>query len=281
MTHDQAAPAPHPPQGRDHYTGGYSPIVLAGLAARQASREAAFFLPHLRPGMKLLDCGCGPGAITTDLAQVVAPGEVMGVDVEASQFEFGRKRASERGLTNVTFSAGNLYELPFAAESFDAVFVHAVLYHLRSPEKALSEIHRVLRHGGLVGVRDADSGGDVFAPTSPLLDRAWALMEQVVAHNGGDIRLGRRQRSLLREAGFVSIEASASYDHFGTPQKIQAVSMFFGHLLLQPDFTTVVEQHGWATRADVTAMSEAFRIWGEHPDAFYARARCEAVATKP
>jgi hypothetical protein len=57
--------------------------------------------------------------------------------------------------------------------------------------------------------------------------------------------------------------------------------MFFGHLLLQPDFNTVVERQGWATRGDVTAMSNAFRFWGEEPDAFYGRARCEAVAIKP
>jgi ubiquinone/menaquinone biosynthesis C-methylase UbiE len=277
---DPAAPSTPPPQSRDHYTGGYSPIILAGLAARQASREAAFFLPHLRPGMRLLDCGCGPGAITVDLAQVVAPGEVIGIDVEAGQFEFGRKRAVERGLTNVTFTAGSVYELPFPAESFDAVFVHAVLYHLRDPERVLGEIYRVLRHGGIVGIRDADAGGDVFTPTSPLLDKAWALMAKVVAHNGGDINLGRRQRALLRQAGFSGTEASASFDHFGTPQKVQGVSMFFGHLLMQPDFTSVVEGQGWATQADLGAMSNAFREWGEQPDAFYARARCEAIGIK-
>jgi SAM-dependent methyltransferase len=140
-----------------------------------------------------------------------------------------------------------------------AVFVHAVFYHLRDPELALGEIHRVLRHGGIVGVRDADSGGDVFTLTSEILDRAWALMAKVVAHNGGDIQLGRRQRALLRQAGFTAIEASASFDHFGTPQKVQGVSMFFGHLLLQPDFTAVVERQGWASGAEVAAMSDAFR----------------------
>jgi ubiquinone/menaquinone biosynthesis C-methylase UbiE len=274
-------PSTPPQTSREHYTGGYSAVTLAGLAARHAAREAAFFLPRLRPGMRLLDCGCGPGAITVDLAQIVAPGEVVGVDMEASQFGFGLHRAAEMSLTNVRFAQGNLYDLPFPADSFDAVFVHAVLYHLREPARALGEIHRVLRSGGIVGVRDADAGGDLFSPRSPILGRAWDLMARVLEHNGGDIHLGRKHRALLRAAGFTGIEASASYDHFGTPEKTRDASMFFGHLLLQPEFTAVAETLGWATRADLEAMSAAFREWGGQPYAFYARARCEAVGTKP
>jgi ubiquinone/menaquinone biosynthesis C-methylase UbiE len=274
-------PVSTPSGNREQYTGGYSAVTLAGLAARQASREAAFFLPRLRPGMRLLDCGCGPGALTVDLAQVVAPGEVVGIDLEASQFEFGRLRAAEKSLTNVRFAQGSIYDLAFPADSFDAVFAHAVLYHLRDPGRALGEIHRVLRSGGVVGVRDADAGGDVFSPASPLLDRAWSLMARVLEHNGGDIHLGRKHRALLRAAGFTGVEASASFDHFGTPDRTRDASMFFGHLLLRPDFTAVVLQQEWATLADLEAMSAAFHTWGCEPDAFYARARCEAVANKP
>ncbi len=79
----------------EHYVGGYSSLLIESLAKRTASLEAGFFLPHLRRGMRLLDCGCGPGTITVNLAEVVAPGEVVGIDIEDKQFEIGRAYARE------------------------------------------------------------------------------------------------------------------------------------------------------------------------------------------
>jgi ubiquinone/menaquinone biosynthesis C-methylase UbiE len=53
-----------PAAKRDIYSGGYDPLLLQSLAKREAVREAAFLIPHLEPGMRVLDCGCGPGGIT-------------------------------------------------------------------------------------------------------------------------------------------------------------------------------------------------------------------------
>src|SRR6516164_9500258 len=65
---------------------------------RRAARWVPFLLPHVRSGMRLLDCGCGVGSITLDLAEIVAPGETVGVDVDAGQLELARAAAAARGL---------------------------------------------------------------------------------------------------------------------------------------------------------------------------------------
>src|SRR5215510_14745958 len=66
--------------GDEHcYTFGYSPTTVQRLARRTAARRASFFLPYLRAGMHVLDCGCGPGSITIGLADVVPPREVVGI----------------------------------------------------------------------------------------------------------------------------------------------------------------------------------------------------------
>src|SRR5258708_6746577 len=103
-----------------------NPAFDPGLARRTAAREAAFLLPHLQPGMRLLDCGFGPGTITLGLAEFVAPGEVVGVDLEARQVDAARRRADDQGITNVRFERGDLYALPFPDASFDVVFANAV-----------------------------------------------------------------------------------------------------------------------------------------------------------
>ena len=198
---------PNRDTSEERYLGGYSSLITKDiLAKRTASVEASFFLPHLRFGMRLLDCGCGPGTITVDLAEVVAPGEVVGIDLEDKQFEIGRAYARERGVSNVRFETGNIYNLPFPSETFDAVFAHAVLYHLKTPQKALTELQRLLKPGGVIGIRDLENGGTILTPSSQITDKARELMDRVLEYSGGHPLFGRSQRVLLREVGFVNIQ---------------------------------------------------------------------------
>jgi ubiquinone/menaquinone biosynthesis C-methylase UbiE len=55
------------------------------LARRAADQRGGFFLQHLRPRMRMLDCGCGPGSVTIGLAEAVAPGDAFGIDIEPRQ----------------------------------------------------------------------------------------------------------------------------------------------------------------------------------------------------
>lgn len=265
---------------KERYLGGYSALIVESLAKRTASVEAGFFLPHLHPGMKLLDCGCGPGTVTVNLAEVVAPGEVVGIDLEDNQFEVGRAYARERGVSNVRFKTGNIYDLPFESNTFEAVFAHAVLYHLKTPDKALTELHRLLKPGGVIGIRDLDNGGTIITPSNPILDKSLELIDRVHEYNGGHPLFGRSQRARLREAGFVNIQVSASFDTYGTAEVTQRVGKYFAGLVLQPNTANVVIEQKWASQAELEEMGAALEAWGNHPDAFLARARCEAVGWK-
>jgi ubiquinone/menaquinone biosynthesis C-methylase UbiE len=261
------------------YSAGYDPIVLQGLARRSATRDAAFFVPHLKPHMHVLDCGCGPGGISVTLAERVPQGRVVGIDVEDSQLDMGRREAQQRGIGNVGFHHASVYALSFADGTFDAVLAHAVIYHLAEPMKALRELWRVLKPGGLIGLRDADSDGDVYYPAHEEVDRFWNLTRRVIEHNGGDARFGRKQRRLLREAGFRNIVASASCDAFGTTEMTAGFSRYFGGIFLNQHRALILKEQ-WASEAELTAMQNALLTWGSHPDAFYSRCRCEAVGWK-
>ena len=65
------------------YTHGHHESVLRSHTWRTAENSSAYLLPELRPGQRLLDVGCGPGTITSDLALLVAPGEAVGIDAAA------------------------------------------------------------------------------------------------------------------------------------------------------------------------------------------------------
>ena len=115
----------------DRYMPGYTPRIVSFMTMRSAETHAQFFLPHLRPGLRLLDCGCGPGTITRGLAARVASGEVIGVDLEASQIALAQQDPGNPA--NLRFVQAGVYALPFLAAQFDAVFSHALFEHIAEP----------------------------------------------------------------------------------------------------------------------------------------------------
>ncbi len=72
--------------------------------------------------------------------RVIAPGQVEGIDIEPGQIAMARTYASERGASNVGFRVASIYDLPFTTGSFDAVFAHPFIQHLRNPVQALTEM---------------------------------------------------------------------------------------------------------------------------------------------
>ena len=131
----------------DRYTHGHHESVLRSHAWRTAENSAGYLLDSLHPGQDLLDVGCGPGTITVDLAERVAPGRVIGIDSESEVIARADELRKGRGQTNVTFSIGDVYALQFDAARFDVVHAHQVLQHLTRPIDALREMYRVMSPG--------------------------------------------------------------------------------------------------------------------------------------
>jgi ubiquinone/menaquinone biosynthesis C-methylase UbiE len=257
------------------YTQQANPAFEAELAARTASRDAAFFLPHLRPGMRLLDVGCGPGSITLGLAEAVKPGEVVGIDIQAEQVERARSLAVSRHAENLRFEAASIYALPFPDRCFDAAFANGVVMHLAEPVRALAELRRVLRPGGVAGVRDPDFGTSVYAPLTPQLERFLALRVRVRQHNGSDPFRPRHYRRLLLEAGFMRAEAGASVEAAGTPENTRRHAVFLQAML--QGFAPTLRAQGWLDQAAIDAMGVQIDAWARQPDAFYATTWCHAL----
>ena len=92
-------------------------------------------LPHLKPGLRVLDLGCGPGSISVGLAKAIEPGELHGIDMEESQIAIARASAAAGGHSNATFHVGDAKNLPFEDGYFDAVHTHAVLMHIPETEQ--------------------------------------------------------------------------------------------------------------------------------------------------
>lgn len=261
--------------GVANYSQRANPVFESIMARRTAAKEGAFFLPYLRPGMRVLDVGCGPGSITLGFAEAVGTGEVVGIDFQPSQVANAQALSAARGVLNARFEVADVNRLPFADGSFDAVFAHSVLGHLREPVKALAEIRRVLRPGGIVGVRDLDWGGRIHAPATPQLEQYYALTARIRQRNGGDPFMGRHHRRLLLEAGFGRTEASASAWTCGTPEETRLCATYLTAQL--QGFSSTALAEGWMDPPAVEAVAAEFDAWGGRPDALYVETYCEAI----
>ena len=260
------------------YAFGYERNVVDYLRFR-AKRCADFVLPHLRPGIRLLDCGCGPGTITMELAKAVAPGEVIGIDLEASQIDIALQHARELGITNLKFEVADLLKLPYPDESFDAVFIHAVLVHLAAPIVALREIYRVLRSGGLTAVRDPIMDKAIFSPEDPILVESFELIQQALKHYGGDGTIGHRLGPLLGEAGFEQVQLSASWEQ---PSSLDEWPQFYAgwSQVFSGTIANIILEQGWVDKERLNQIVSAWRNFGEDKTGFAASPWVEAVGRK-
>src|SRR5580704_1484149 len=166
------------------YTHGHHESVLRSHKWRTAENSAAYLLPHLAEDARVLDVGCGPGTITAGLADRVPRGHVTGIDAAPSIIGQAREAAGDR--ENLDFTTGDVYALDYADASFDVVHAHQVLQHLGDPVRALREMRRVTRPGGIVAVRDGDYGGMIWYPELPVLDEWRAYYSAVARGNGGE-----------------------------------------------------------------------------------------------
>lgn len=245
------------------YTPGTTPNAVSFMARRRAATHAAFFLPELRPGMRVLDVGCGPGSITLDLARAVSPGGgVVGIDRTGEQFD-DAVAAARREAIPARFEVGSVYALPFPDASVEAVFSNALFEHLAEPQRALGELRRVLAPGGRIGLRSPDWGGFVLHPESARLDAAIARYEALQRGHGGDTHAGRKLAAWLREAGFVDPTSGGTYEIYPD------TTLIGDYLAVQLD------------RSGATDHAETWRHWARASDAMFAQAWLHAVATRP
>ncbi|MEU3469216.1 methyltransferase domain-containing protein [Streptomyces sp. NPDC048387] len=254
------------------YTHGHHESVLRSHRWRTAANSAAYLIGELRPGMRLLDVGCGPGTITADLADLVGPGgRVTAVDAAPDVLDQAAAYAAERGLEGaVDFAVADVHALEFPDDTFDVVHAHQVLQHVGDPVRALREMRRVCRPGGIVAVRDADYAAMTWYPATPGLEEWLELYRRVARANGGEPDAGRRLLSWARAAGFTEVRASATAWCYATPEEVAWWSGLWADRTTASSYAEVVERGRQATGAQLAGIAAAWREWGAAADAWFS-----------
>jgi 2-polyprenyl-3-methyl-5-hydroxy-6-metoxy-1,4-benzoquinol methylase len=260
----------------DTYTHGHAEPVLQSHRWRTAENSAAYLLPSLRPGLDLLDVGCGPGTITVDLAARVAPGRVVGLDLSPDPLDEARA-AAERAGVDVAFEVGDVYALEAADHSFDVVHAHQVLQHLTDPVAALREMARVCRPGGLIAVRDVDYAATTWFPADPELDAWLDLYSRVARRNGAEPDAGRRLLSWAHAAGLRDTTATASTYCFATGAEREWWGRSWAGRATSSSFAEQAVAYGLATTAELEEIAAAWLRWAAAADGWLGMLHAEVL----
>ena len=248
-------------------------------ARRRAEVEAWFLLPRLTTGMRLLDAGCGPGTVTAGLARAVAPGEVIGLDAAPGVLEHARAHASEEAVDNVTFVAGDVYQLDFADSEFDVVYANQLLQHLTDPVRAIAEMRRVLKPGGMLAVRDADYATMSPRPKFPEFPDWNRLYHRVAYRNDAEPDAGRTLPAWVRAAGFSNVEIHPNVVVM-EGEEARIWGRTWSQRILYSGIADQALEYGFADRAGLERLSNGWASWADSDDPFFIFTQIAVLATR-
>jgi len=201
-------------------------------------------------GCHVLEAGCGTGAQTVTLARRSPGARFTCVDRSAASLAEARQRCGR--LANVEFAEHDLRALPFAAASFDHVFVCFVLEHVNDPLGILRSLMRVLKPGGTMTVIEGDHGSTLFHPESQAARHVIECQVRLQADAGGNALIGRTLHPLLRSAGFENVRVSPRlvYADASRPFRVQGFTL--------DTFTAMIEGVREPSIARGLSSAEAF-----------------------
>ena len=164
----------------------------------RALRTYFFELLKTHPQERILDMGCGTGALLPDL-QALSPAEIYGADINLDNLSLAKEGSPDTSLIGT-----DVFHLPFPDDSFDLVLCHYFLMRTGFPPAALKEMRRVTADNGyVVAFAEPDYGGRIDYPPEFIRIRDYQITGLLNA--GADPRMGRSLKAIFSEVGFSDI----------------------------------------------------------------------------
>ena len=210
-------------------------------------------------GMRILDIGCGPGYVSTLLAEMIGTeGEIVGADISATALETARDRVDRLGLKNIRFELGDPAKMTFE-RPFDAVVGRYILMFLPDPAAMLRAVAGHLRPGGVLAFHEVSWGGARSLPPAPLFDDCCRWLARTVVHLKADPEMGMKLPETFAAAGLPCPTMRIEQQIGGGERAFEAVRLIVD--LIRTQLDSVVAS-GVATEEEIqidTLMDRVMR----------------------
>jgi SAM-dependent methyltransferase len=267
-----------PTAARGNYVHAGNKAARDLFNQRTVEQDAPLVAPYLRPGMRLVDFGCGAGSLTCGFANLLAPGDVLGFDISDDAIGRARTLAEQAGLVNVRFSVADISELNLPPDSFDVGHFSNVLRYMREPERAVQLAFRSLKSGAIVAASEGYGAANWFAgPNAESITLVNRVLQDENRAHGGDPLIGGRLRALLGQAGFERLVSKSGTSTVLSDSKAMGAMMRAGW---SENFRPILMRHG-ITADQCDRLIEEISIWSESEDSVAAVAQCAVTGWKP
>ncbi|OGI09050.1 MAG: methyltransferase type 11 [Candidatus Margulisbacteria bacterium GWF2_35_9] len=191
------------------YVHGYNAIENRRLQDQAITLVELLHSDTIYPkGSVILEAGCGVGAQTVQLAKNNPDAHIVSIDISEVSLTEARMVIKEKGITNVEFKQGDIFNLKFSEKSFDHVFICFVLEHLPDPIQALQCLRKLIKPGGTITVIEGDHGSVYFYPRNDHSIKAINCQIELQKKAGGNSLIGRELFPLLTQSGFKKCRVS-------------------------------------------------------------------------
>ncbi len=187
MSKKKITPSPMSYKKADHLLNPLRKFILS--PSKLASRLS------LNQDANVLELGCGPGYYSAEVAQSIPNGKLTLADIQKEMLDMAKNRLDSFGISNIIYIQTDATALPFENDTFDVVYLIAMLGEVPDKEKCIRELHRVLRTGGLLSVSE-QSYDPHFIPVSKMK----SLMENTF-HYERTFGISRNYTSNFRKQG--------------------------------------------------------------------------------
>ena len=244
------------------------PILLAGL--------------ELAPHERVLEVGCGVGAVLAELARAEPTLRLTGLDRSPEQVVGARRHLGACGI-GAALVEGDALALPFPDASFDRVVMVWMLEHLADEAAriaALREARRVLRPGGRIDLTETDYGLFRVTPRDASVDAFLAAFVELFDRHGSSCT-GPRLAPLLEIAGFGPVESRMHGLHFWCPSRAEELGAFTAYILdfVRPELAGLLAGRTADEAARIEQGLARFGALAGTPDASFSASIWRATGT--